>query len=107
MLSHPAIMHLQICINAFILAIMTDQNPALHIEEMASQAGVSMNELCALADVARTTLTRWKNGTTSPNMATLKKLEDTLALIVKKANKLKSVNKHKESKGPRQAPNAI
>lgn len=61
---------------------MINENPADHIEAMASQEDISINELCETAKVARTTLTRWKNGTTSPNWATINKFEAAIKNIV-------------------------
>lgn len=73
---------------------MEAENPAIHIENMASQEGLSLNDLCAEAGVARTTLTRWKNGSTSANLATIKKFEDAMKRLIKKLRKNGKGNGH-------------
>lgn len=55
---------------------ITDQ--IIEMENRAKAVGLSVNELCFRANVARTTLTRWKNKTSSPNTSTLAKLESVI-----------------------------
>ena len=51
----------------------------IDLETRAQKAGLSVAKLCALAKVDRSTLTRWKNKSTSPNISTLLKLEGVIA----------------------------
>ncbi len=53
-------------------------NPVQQIEARATQAGLSVTELCQKAGVARSTFTRWKAGTTSPTQRILKRLAQQL-----------------------------
>lgn len=56
-------------------------NPLVHeIEEQAGIIGVSINELCRLAGIARSTFTRLKSGDTeNGNMGTILKLKGVLS----------------------------
>lgn len=55
------------------------------IEAMAAKYKVNMSQLCELADVDRSTVTRIKNGSRkNPRTDTMKKLNDTLNLIKKR-----------------------
>lgn len=47
---------------------------AADIEERAQAIGISINELCRLAHVARSTFTRWKSGATEPQIAVYRRL---------------------------------
>ncbi len=68
-------MHLQMCINAPIVTCMTPDYFISHIERLALEAGLTIDELCEKAHVARSTLTRWKNGDSQPTLSTIKKFE--------------------------------
>ena len=52
---------------------------AQELERRVAAAGISINELCPAAGVARSTLTRWKSGATRPTISKLNKLK--LALL--------------------------
>lgn len=52
---------------------MTPITPNL-IENAAKAAGLSMNQLCHKAGVARSAFTRWKNGTSEPVVGTVNKM---------------------------------
>jgi predicted transcriptional regulator len=68
-------MHLQMCINAFIMTRMTPQYFISHVETLAAEAGLTIDELCKEAKVARSTFTRWKNGDSKPTFSTISKFE--------------------------------
>lgn len=48
------------------------------IEAKAKAAGMSINQLCKEAGVARSIFTRWKNGDTSPSVDNVNRLIETL-----------------------------
>ena len=49
------------------------------LEARAAKAGITINELCRRAEIARSTFTRMKAGDHSPNTRTLEKLETAVA----------------------------
>lgn len=48
------------------------------IDERAKKLGISMQELCDNAGLARSTLDRMRNGLHEPTLATLRKLDQAL-----------------------------
>lgn len=58
--------------------LMMHFNPISDLEKRAESAGISISELCQKANVARSTFTRWKNGTSSPTLSIIAKLESAL-----------------------------
>lgn len=52
----------------------SDRDLIEQIENRASAVGMSVNELCKRARVARSTFTRWKAGAHAPQMRVYRKL---------------------------------
>jgi len=57
--------------------VMTFQDPVRLIESRAILAGLTLRQLAALAGLAQTTITRWRQGH-DPSMRLLRKLDATL-----------------------------
>lgn len=90
---HLARMHLQMCINALIIASMNTQTYE-HIEQSAAEVGLTVKELYKRAKIALSTRTRWKNKTTEgTNTKTLSRLEK----VVEREKKRLESGTHKRS----------
>lgn len=48
------------------------------LEARANAAGLSMNEVCRRAGIARSTFTRWKAGETLPTLRVLRKVNHAI-----------------------------
>lgn len=57
------------------------------LETGAAALGLTMDDLCAKADVARSTVVRWKAKQTKPNLGTYFKLKSALDKEAKKRKK--------------------
>lgn len=55
--------------------------PFASLIRRARAAGIPMKEVCALAEVAASTPSRWVAGTFEPRYSTIRKLEDALARL--------------------------
>jgi transcriptional regulator with XRE-family HTH domain len=47
---------------------MSDLLTSAEVESLAREAGLTMNEVCRRAGVARSIFTRWKGGETTPSL---------------------------------------
>jgi predicted transcriptional regulator len=65
-------------------------NPATALEQQAIEAGISINDLCDTAKIARSTFTRWKNGTNGATFSVVKKLYAALDQLKNESKKHKS-----------------
>lgn len=50
----------------------------IELEREANRLGISANELCRRAGIARSTWTRWKAGVTSPRLEIWRRIERVL-----------------------------
>lgn len=57
---------------------MTELLTAADVERMARDAGISVGELCRRAQIAPTTLSRWRAGKTQPQMRVYQRIVDAL-----------------------------
>lgn len=48
------------------------------IEQSAADKGLTMREVCALSDVARSTFQRWKSQKTSPTVSTINRMIEAI-----------------------------
>lgn len=73
------------CMNALIVTNMNTytDNPAILLEQQAIEAGITINDLCDAANIARSTFTRWKNGTNGATFLTVNKLSAALEILKK------------------------
>jgi transcriptional regulator with XRE-family HTH domain len=53
----------------------------IDVEDMAKKAGMTMAEVCRRAGVAKSTFTRWKNGSTEPTLDVYRRLRDAAASV--------------------------
>lgn len=60
---------------------MTIQAKVLEIEARLERAGSTVDAMCKLADIARSTWVRWKAGRNSPNFETWGRVEAAVAVI--------------------------
>lgn len=58
---------------------MSDLLTPSDIEAKAKEAGLSMKQVCARADIAQSTFWRWKNGMTEPTLDVYRRLRDAIA----------------------------
>lgn len=58
--------------------ILSGQHAAQWLEQEASSLGVSVSRLCREAQINRSTVQRWKQGLTEPNMFSIRRFKDIL-----------------------------
>lgn len=61
------------------------ENPVESLKARALESGVSINELCKAAKVARSTFVRWENESTSPTFSKIQELETALKRLNRKS----------------------
>lgn len=85
-------MQLTVCINAFILPGMNQEEIIASIEARAWEVGISINALCREAGVHPTTFSRWKKSDRNPEpisltMRSIEKLYEALSAIEAKSRR--------------------